>query len=82
LTLDFFVSLFKALSTLISFAFGFAFRRGFFAFLSLGSLSELSWSLASVFLLLLDFVRAPGSAFAGRFFGGEGIWTSGSSACC
>jgi hypothetical protein len=75
---DFFVSLLRTLSTLISFTFTFGFERDFFTLLDLGSPSELSWSLDSafVFLRLLGFLPASGSGRAVRFFGREGAWSS------
>ena len=77
LVLDFLVS---RLSTLVSFPFNLGVGRGFFIFLNLGSLSEPAWSLGSlsVFLRLLDFASGRGRAV--RFFGRDGIWSSGFSA--
>ena len=74
---DFFVSRLEDPSTL-GFAFGFGIGRGFFAFVYLSSLSESSWSLASlsVFLRLLGFAPALGSVRAVRFFEVVGISSS------
>jgi len=74
LTLDFFVLPLEDLSALAPFSLTFDVEPDFFAFLDLGSLSELSWSLASTFFLLrlLEFPPASGSGRAVRFFGGDG----------
>lgn len=79
---NFFVSLLETLTILVSFTFTLSVERDFFAFLDSGSLSEPSRSLASVsvFLRLLDFAPAPGSARPFRFFGGGGDGSSAFSA--